>query len=65
MNLMMLSYGFVMLSMSVASAERVSEVLNEIPDIVNPDHPLYEVKDGSIVFDHVSFRYNKDGKRMY
>lgn len=63
MNLMMLSMVFVMLSMSVASAERVSEVLNEIPDIVNPDHPLYEVKDGSIVFDHVSFRYNKDGKK--
>ena len=62
-NLMMLSMVFVMLSMSVASAERVSEVLNEIPDIVNPDHPLYEVKDGSIVFDHVSFRYNKDGKK--
>ena len=63
MSLMMLSMVFVMLSMSVASAERVSEVLNEIPDIVNPDHPLYEVKDGSIVFDHVSFRYNKDGKK--
>ena len=63
MNLMMLSMVFVMLSMSVASAERVSEVLNETPDIVNPDYPLYEVKDGSIVFDHVSFRYNKDGKK--
>ena len=51
MNLMMLSMVFVMLSMSVASAERVSEVLNETPDIVNPENPVYKVKDGSIVFD--------------
>ena len=63
MNLMMLSMVFVMLSMSVASAERVSEVLNETPDIVNPENPVYKVKDGSIVFDHVSFRYNKEGKK--
>ena len=63
MSLMMLSMVFVMLSMSVASAERVSEVLNETPDIVNPENPVYEVKDGSIVFDHVSFRYNKEGKK--
>ena len=63
MNLMMLSMVFVMLSMSVASAERVSEVLNETPDIVNPENPVYKVKNGSIVFDHVSFRYNKEGKK--
>ena len=44
MNLMMLSMVFVMLSMSVASAERVSEVLNETPDIVNPENPVYKVK---------------------
>ena len=62
-SLMMLSMVFVMLSMSVASAERVSEVLNETPDIVNPENPVYKVKDGSIVFDHVSFRYNKEGKK--
>lgn len=41
----------------------VSEVLNETPDIVNPENPVYKVKDGSIVFDHVSFRYNKEGKK--
>lgn len=63
MSLMMLSMVFVMLSMSVASAERVSEVLNETPDIVNPENPVYKVKNGSIVFDHVSFRYNKEGKK--
>ena len=44
MNLMMLSMVFVMLSMSVASAERVSEVLNETPDIVNPENPVYRSK---------------------
>lgn len=60
MSLMMLSFVFVMISMSVASGDRVSEVINEKADIVNPDHPVYEVEDGSIVFDHVSFRYNKD-----
>ena len=63
MNLMMLSMVFVMLSMSVASAERVSEVLNEIPDIVNPDHPLYEVKDGSIVLNDISFSV-KEGETI-
>lgn len=63
MSLMMLSMIFVMLSMSVASGERVAEVLTETPDIVNPKHPVYEVKDGSIVFDHVSFRYNKEGNK--
>ncbi|MCD8019407.1 MAG: ABC transporter ATP-binding protein/permease [Clostridiales bacterium] len=63
MSLMMLSMVFVMISMSVASAERVSEVLNEKADIVNPEHPVYEVKDGSIVFDHVSFKYQKDSEK--
>lgn len=63
MSLMMLSMVFVMLSMSVASAERIAEVLNETPDIVNPEHPVYEVKNGSIVFDNVSFRYNKEGTK--
>ena len=60
MSLMMLSFVFVMISMSVASGERVSEVINEKADIVNPENPVYDVEDGSIIFDHVSFRYNKD-----
>lgn len=59
MSLMMLSMVFVMLTMSVASAERICEVLNEQSDIVNPEAPDYEVADGSITFDHVTFRYNK------
>ena len=64
MSLMMLSMVFVMLSMSVASAERVTEVLNEKADIVNPENPVYEVKDGSIEFDHVSFSYNKNSEKQ-
>ena len=64
MSLMMLSMVFVMMSMSVASAERVTEVLNEKADIVNPENPVYEVKDGSIEFDHVSFSYNKNSEKQ-
>ena len=59
MNLMMLSMVFVMISMSVSSAKRVAEVLEEKPDIVNPDNPVMEVKDGSIDFSHVDFKYKK------
>lgn len=59
MSLMMLSMVFVMITMSIASAERICEVLNEKSDITNPEHPDYDVPDGSICFDHVTFRYNK------
>lgn len=59
MSLMMLSMVFVMLTMSVASAKRICEVLNEASDITNPPEPDYEVADGSISFEHVTFRYNK------
>lgn len=61
MNLMMLSMVFVMVSMSSASAGRIAEVLNEKADIVNPEKPVYEVTDGSIVFDNVNFSYKKTG----
>lgn len=57
MSLMMLSIIMVMISMSTASAERISEVLTEKADIVNPENPLMEVPDGSICFDHVHFSY--------
>ena len=57
MNLMMLSMIFVMVTMSVASARRVAEVLNEKPDITNPENPVMEVADGSIEFRHVDFSY--------
>lgn len=61
MSLMMLSMIFVMMSMSTASVERIAQVLNEKPDIVNPENPVYEVKDGSIDFDHVNFAYKSNG----
>ena len=62
MSLMMLSMVFVMVSMSTASAERVAEVLNETSNLKNPEHPVMEVPDGRIVFDHVDFAYRKDSE---
>lgn len=59
MSLMMLSMAFVMISMSVASAERIAEVLEEKSDLTNPAEPVMEVADGSIVFEHVNFGYHK------
>ena len=59
MNLMMLSMVFVMITMSMASARRICEVLTEEPTIMNPENPVMNVADGSIVFDHVTFRYNE------
>lgn len=58
MNLMMLSMVFVMISLSLASARRISEVLNEQSTLHNPKEPLYNVPDGSISFKHVTFRYS-------
>ncbi len=58
MSLMMLSMIFVMLTMSTASIRRISEVLNEETAIKNPDHPVREVRDGSIEFKDVVFRYH-------
>ncbi len=57
MSLMMLSMIFVMLTMSIASAKRISEVLDEKADIVNPQNPVMEIADGSIVFENVDFSY--------
>lgn len=59
-SLMMLSMVFVMITMSMASARRVTEVLNETADIADPQDPVMEVPDGSIVFDHVNFSYKKE-----
>jgi ATP-binding cassette subfamily B protein len=61
-SLMMLSMVFVMISMSVASAKRIAEVLNETSTLANPENPDYEVTDGSIRFDDVTFRYNKNSE---
>ena len=62
MSLMMLSMVFVMLTQSAASAKRVAEIIEEEPDIVNPEHPVYEIADGSLAFRNVRFDYvtNKD-----
>ena len=57
MSLMMLSMVFVMIIISRASAERIVEILNEKSDLTNGESPVTEVKDGSVVFDHVSFSY--------
>ena len=62
MSLMMLSLIFVMLTMSFASAQRVTEVIKEKSDIVNPKDPVFEVKDGSVDFEGVSFGYNKSAE---
>jgi ATP-binding cassette subfamily B protein len=64
MSLMMLSMIFVMMTMSAASARRISEVLNEEPSLKNPENPVMEVKDGSIDFEDVDFSYRADATEM-
>lgn len=64
MSLMMLSMIFVMITMSLESAERIVEVLQEESTLHNPENPVMEVKDGSIDFDNVSFKYSKKASRM-
>ncbi len=63
MSLMMLSVSFVMITMSSAAAKRISEVLTEEPDIVNPQNPETEVADGSIRFEDVTFRYQQTSEK--
>ncbi len=62
MSLMMLSMIFVMITMSVASARRICEVLTEKADLADPEEPVREVRDGSIRFEHVSFSYKKEAQ---
>ena len=64
MSLMMLSMIFVMITMSLESAERIVEVLSEESTLQNPENPVMEVKDGSIDFNHVNFKYSKAASRM-
>ncbi len=59
MSLMMLSMIVVMISMSMASIRRIGEVLNETPDLADPEEPVMEVADGSIDFNHVNFSYKQ------
>ncbi len=64
MSLMMLSMIYVMITMSLESMKRICEVLNEEPNLNNPENAVMEVKDGSIVFDNVSFKYNSEAKKF-
>lgn len=64
MSLMMLSMIIVMITMSKASVERISAVINEEPTIKNCENPVYTVNDGSIVFDHVDFSYEDSENKL-
>ena len=64
MSLMMLSMVFVMITMSAESAERIVEVLNEKSALQSPENPLMEVRDGSVDFEGVSFKYSQKAERM-
>lgn len=63
-SLMMLSMVFVMITMAGESAKRIVEVLTEKSTLENPENPVYEVADGSIVFDNVNFKYSQKAERM-
>ena len=62
-SLMMLSMVFVMITMAVESGQRIAELLREKSTLSNPEHPLYEVADGSISFENVSFKYSLKAER--
>ena len=63
-SLMLLSMVFVMVTMALESAKRIVELLEEVPDLKNPDRPIMEVKDGSIEFKDVRFSYLKDENKI-
>ena len=63
MSLMMISMIYVMLTMSAEAARRVVEVLDEETTLNNPEHPVYEIKDGSVDFTDVSFKYSKKAQK--
>ena len=63
MSLMMISMIYVMLTMSIESMRRISEVLQTEPSLKNPENPVTEIPDGSIEFDHVSFKYAADAEK--
>ena len=63
MSIMMISMIVTMLVMSFESVRRIGEVLDEEPTILDPENPIEEVEDGSVIFNNVSFKYNKDAER--
>ena len=64
MSLMFISIAMVLITLSKASGDRVAEVLNEIPDITSPDDPVRDIRDGSIVFENVSFSYARNSEKF-
>ena len=64
MSLMMLSMIYVMLTISAQAAKRVCEVLDEVPDMSEPENPVTEVKDGSIDFENVNFKYSAQAQKF-
>ena len=64
MSLMMVAMVFVMITMAKASAERVAEILDEQPDLHNPENPVHEVKNGSVDFENVDFSYKGDEHKL-
>ncbi|MDE6762265.1 MAG: ABC transporter ATP-binding protein/permease [Oscillospiraceae bacterium] len=64
MSLMMISMIFVMITMSIESCKRIVEVLDEDSSLSNPENPVYEIADGSVDFDNVSFKYSASAERM-
>ena len=64
MSLMMLSMIMVQMIMSTASMKRIAEVINEKPTIVSPENAVTEVKDGSIIFENVAFKYSEKAERF-
>ena len=62
-SLMMISMIYVMVTMSAESAHRIFEVLEEKPNILNPENPIFEVKNGDITFDNVNFKYFEKAKK--
>ncbi len=62
-SLMLLSVIFVMVTMSMASGERIAEVINEKSTLTNPENPDFDIPDGSVVFEHVSFSYNQTASK--
>ena len=63
MSLMMLSMIYVMITISLESMKRICEVLKEEPNLTNPENPVMQVKDGSISYQNVNFKYNENAKK--
>ena len=63
-SLMMISMVFIMITMASESAKRIVEVISEESTIENPADPIYDVKDGSVDFDHVNFKYSENAEKM-